>query len=87
MKINSKTLEPSDLKKYDKQEKEGIASNGAVLKGKTRARLFLMSDLRIVFVERRNFLLSNSQSLSQCVDQQLLFQHFCAYVDVFHNLH
>jgi SLIT-ROBO Rho GTPase activating protein len=32
VKINSKALEPSELKKYDKLEKEGIFANGAVLK-------------------------------------------------------
>jgi hypothetical protein len=35
VKINSKALEPSELKKYDKLEKEGIFANGAVLKGRT----------------------------------------------------
>lgn len=39
VKINSKALEPSELKKFDKLEKEGIASNGAVTKGKKRTQL------------------------------------------------
>ena len=34
VKINSKTLESSELKKYDKMEKEGIAHVGAIQKGK-----------------------------------------------------
>ena len=34
VKINSKVLESSELKKFDKLEKEGITSNGSVLKGK-----------------------------------------------------
>ena len=34
VKINSKILEPSELKKFDKLEKEGISGNGLVLKGK-----------------------------------------------------
>ena len=34
VKINSKALEASELKKFDKLEKEGIALNGAVTKGK-----------------------------------------------------
>ena len=34
VKINSKALESSELKKFDKLEKEGIALNGAVTKGK-----------------------------------------------------
>ena len=36
VKINSKALEASELKKFDKLEKEGIAFNGAVTKGKKK---------------------------------------------------
>ena len=35
VKINSRALEASELKKFDKLEKEGIALTGAVTKGKT----------------------------------------------------
>ena len=35
VKINSKALESSELKKFDKLEKEGITANGSVLKGKS----------------------------------------------------
>ena len=34
VKINSKVLESSELKKYDKLEKEGITATASVLKGK-----------------------------------------------------
>ena len=34
VKINSKMLEPSDLKRLDKQEKETITATGATVKGK-----------------------------------------------------
>ena len=41
VKINSKTLESSELKKYDKLEKEGIAHVGAIQKGKQDTFWFL----------------------------------------------
>lgn len=34
VKINSKLLEASELKRYDKLEKEAVGANAAVLKGK-----------------------------------------------------
>ena len=43
VKINSKVLESSELKKFDKLEKEGITSNGSVLKGKVSGYI-LISD-------------------------------------------
>ena len=41
VKINSKVLEYSELKKFDKLEKEGITSNGSVLKGKVSGYILI----------------------------------------------
>ena len=41
VKINSKVLESSELKKFDKLEKEGITSNGSVLKGKVSGYILI----------------------------------------------
>lgn len=41
VKINSKVLESSELKKFDKLEKEGITSNGSVLKGKVSGYIWI----------------------------------------------
>ena len=43
IKLNSKILETSELKKFDKQEKEGIAGNGFVVKGKDTGSCFFLS--------------------------------------------
>ena len=40
VKINSKMLEPSELKRLEKQEKENITMTAATVKGKTKNRLF-----------------------------------------------
>ena len=42
VKINSKVLESSELKKFDKLEKEGITSNGSVLKGKVSGYILII---------------------------------------------
>ena len=49
VKINSKTLESSELKKYDKLEKEGIAHVGAIQKGKDTL-IFSFFTLNLKFV-------------------------------------
>ena len=48
VKINSKVLESSELKKFDKLEKEGIAANGSVLKGKSENTKFTVFVLEVV---------------------------------------
>ena len=46
VKINSKVLESSELKKFDKLEKEGIAANGSVLKGKSENINHILRSIR-----------------------------------------
>ena len=48
VKINSRTLEASELKKFDKLEKEGIALTGAVTKGKTSTKDILFTFLKMM---------------------------------------
>ena len=50
VKINSKVLESSELKKFDKLEKEGITSNGSVLKGKVSGCILITYSLQIACV-------------------------------------
>ena len=47
VKINSKVLESSELKKFDKLEKEGITSNGSVLKGKVSGYILITCSSQI----------------------------------------
>ena len=50
VKINSKVLESSELKKFDKLEKEGITSNGSVLKGKVSGYILITYSSQIACV-------------------------------------
>ena len=52
IKINSKVLEPSDLKRLDKQEKENITTTAATVKGR-----------KTIFDKNLNLLLGSSKSL------------------------
>ena len=52
IKINSKVLEPSDLKRLDKQEKENITTTAATVKGR-----------KTIFDKNLNLLFCSSKSL------------------------
>ena len=72
VKINSKALESSELKKFDKLEKEGIALTGAVTKGKTR--IFCLLFLKI----DRNLTLDDISFLTASVNGRFLkFESYC----------
>ena len=45
VKINSKMLEPHELKRLDKQEKENIQATAATVKGKTEVYFFFVLEL------------------------------------------
>ena len=49
IKINSKMLEPPELKRLDKQEKENITTTAATVKGKIRV-YFIVNKDRVLLI-------------------------------------